>query len=513
MTRDYILINDIVNNHRDRMENLRKYYPFFKLQENTLTQYKEGKYGELDMGYITMAVLRFFVEENNFRDLAVTYETYYAFMEELISRDFKRDIPEEERKDLIQYIFDKLCNEGKPFSFDYFDPADGKRKTSRVRLIDAHLRNGVINYEITSDAIEFYLDTKEIKEESRISVQQLLLEKMIQTENFSGGLEVIQRINSEVSRLILKKDEVVTQLSHNVFEGIKALENFSETGLQWFDEEQRLFTANKELVDKAIAKASLDRDSGQGADKYYRTLDEIHKLDEELKRAIGKHSELLVACTQLQVQADDLLQKAKYSRFRTSLDFTDLMDKIIKQDNALVLKNMVEPLFGLKLHKTLNLHKLDDMLSYKPDEGEGKEALTEGREQMYIYEDERVDARIQWNYDYMLRVLFDLLLSKGSFTLKDLNHMFRMKFSEDIFTNGDYYSFMVHLCQKKEYDLNRIKTDQDTFLEGIIAVFLNGEDTHRYHGLKFNMEFLSQENIPVTENFQVSNIRFERSTN
>ena len=30
----------------------------------------------------------------------------------------------------------------------------------RVRLIDAHLRNGVINYEITSDAIEFYLDTK-----------------------------------------------------------------------------------------------------------------------------------------------------------------------------------------------------------------------------------------------------------------------------------------------------------------------------------------------------------------
>ena len=71
------------------MENLRKYYPFFKLQENTLTQYKEGKYGELDMGYITMAVLRFFVEENNFRDLAVTYETYYAFMEELISRDFK----------------------------------------------------------------------------------------------------------------------------------------------------------------------------------------------------------------------------------------------------------------------------------------------------------------------------------------------------------------------------------------------------------------------------------------
>ena len=42
-------------------------------------------------------------------------------------------------------------------------------------------------YSISSDAIEFYLDTKEIKEESRISVQQLLLEKMIQAQNFQAA--------------------------------------------------------------------------------------------------------------------------------------------------------------------------------------------------------------------------------------------------------------------------------------------------------------------------------------
>ena len=90
--------------------------------------------------------------------------------------------------------------------------------------------------------------------------------------------------------------------------------------------------------------------------------------------------------------------------------------------------------------------------------------------------------------------------------------MFRMKFSEDIFINGDYYSFIVHLSQKKVYDLDRIKKEQDTFLEGMIAKFLSGEDTHKYNGLKFSLEFLPDESIPVTEHFQVSNIRFERST-
>ena len=150
MAKDYILIHDIVNNHRDRMENLKKYYPFFKLQENTMAQYKDGKYGELDMGYITMAVLRFFVEENHFRDSLVTYETYSGFMKELLTRDFKLVVSDGEKEELIQYIFDKLCNDGKPFTFVFFDPADGKRKTARTRLIDAQLRNGVMNYEITS---------------------------------------------------------------------------------------------------------------------------------------------------------------------------------------------------------------------------------------------------------------------------------------------------------------------------------------------------------------------------
>ena len=91
------MVNDIVSGHRARMLNLKKYYPFFKLTEISLSQFKDGKYEILDMGYIVMGILRFFIEENNFNEKDVTYPEYLEFFHELISRDFGLLLSEEEK--------------------------------------------------------------------------------------------------------------------------------------------------------------------------------------------------------------------------------------------------------------------------------------------------------------------------------------------------------------------------------------------------------------------------------
>ena len=54
------MLGDIISDHRERMLNLKKYYPFFKLIDTSFASFKGGKYEILDMGYIVMAVLRFF---------------------------------------------------------------------------------------------------------------------------------------------------------------------------------------------------------------------------------------------------------------------------------------------------------------------------------------------------------------------------------------------------------------------------------------------------------------------
>ena len=65
MPKEHILVNDIIADHRERMLNLKKYYPFFRLSEVSFSWFMDGQCGNLDMGYILMAVLRFFIEENN----------------------------------------------------------------------------------------------------------------------------------------------------------------------------------------------------------------------------------------------------------------------------------------------------------------------------------------------------------------------------------------------------------------------------------------------------------------
>ena len=114
---NYILMNDMVQDHEARMMHLKRYYPFFRLMDTGLSQYRDGSYGRLDMAYIVLAVLRFFIEANHFQDQPVCYEDYRQFMAGLLVRDF--DFTEEEADDeLYQYIFDKLCNEGRPFELD-----------------------------------------------------------------------------------------------------------------------------------------------------------------------------------------------------------------------------------------------------------------------------------------------------------------------------------------------------------------------------------------------------------
>lgn len=502
-TESHILIHDIIDEHEERMINLKKFYPFFRLCDYSLNQFREGRYERIDMGYVTMAVLRFFIEENSFNDRQVSYGAYEAFICNLLVRDFDIERNEEALSALAQYIFDKLTNEGHPFYFEYYEPKGRCKKRGRTRLIESGYQDRDIVYTISSDGIEFYLETKETKDESKINVQQLLLEKLIRSKNFRGGLDVIRRINSEVTRLMLRQGGIVTLLSHNIFEGMEALEDFSKSGLKWFEEEQKLFDTNLELVRKALLQAKEENYQPQATD-------EIYDLNQELKKAMDRHEALLAACTNLQVRADEMMLKAKRSRFRRTMDFSDWLKNAMDRDDIRLLEAMTAPLFGLKIRKTFQLGRLDDLLSCRPEDTQVGEAVLEGEEETYIFEDDTEDERIRHNHRLLLKILFDTLIQRKCLLLSELHYLYVMKFTDTILHNGDYYAFLVHLSQKDSYDLADILENPDTFLEEVMAELVLRDRDKEYEDLKFTLEFLPEDRISVGENSYLTNIRFER---
>ena len=508
MTNQTTMLREIIEEHSDRIKNMKKYYPYFRLAETSLAQYRDGAYASLDMGYITLAVIRFFIEENNFKEKDVTYQEYYAFLKELLKRDFELELEKEEEQELIAFLFDKLKNEGKPFSFDYYDPVDHKRKTMRSRFMDSKIEDGVVYYYITSDAIEFYLDTKEIKDESTINVEQLLLEKLISTQNFRGGTEVAKRINNEVGRLMRQKNEVLGILSYDVFAGVEAFEKFMGSTMRWFKEEQKLFARNSDLIRKALQRAEADGEQGDYQSRYYQAIDEIYLLELELKKAIARHSELLSACTALQKKVGELVAKSKFAALKRSLDFKRMGQRLMERDRADLLEAMIMPLFDIYTKKTLHMGRLEDLLMVSPEKTEVAEAVSEGEEQDYIYEDEIEDARIQKNYILLFENLLQTLEQKASFTLKDWQEQLKEQLGTGVVKNADYYSFLVHLSQKKEYSVKKTIEKPDTFLEESVKVFL--EEHKEYEEMQIVLTMLPEEELLLGEKMSVTNLLVER---
>ena len=85
----YILTNDIIKNHTERMLNLRKFYPFFSILQSGISAPSESGDVAIDMGYITLAVLRYLINENNFNEREVTRQEVRRFLAEILTRDYE----------------------------------------------------------------------------------------------------------------------------------------------------------------------------------------------------------------------------------------------------------------------------------------------------------------------------------------------------------------------------------------------------------------------------------------
>lgn len=521
MALKHVMINDIIAEHSARMQNLKKYYPFFVLSETTFSQYKEGKYAYLDMGYITMASLRFFINENNFHEKDITYEEYESFMGELLTRDFNVDESAEEKKQLILYIFDKLKNDGRAFEFKFYDPETRSNKVSRVKLIDSRIENGQVLYTITSDGIEFYLDTKEIKDESKINVSQLLLEKMISSNNFKGGIDVVKRINSQVIKLKQEKEQVLKLLGIDVFEGAKAYEQYMATTAKWFSEEQKLFAKNKALVDKAIERAAFEKNEENGAVTLKsKALEDISKLETELKKTIYNHSQLIAETMELQQVSDNIINRAKLRKLRPVFDFRQTIVKLMDGDSPELMAHVLMPLFAPRLNKSFSMKSIDNMLTLKSDDKAHVEKVEKNAlDTDFEYEDEILDKKIGKNFARLFYELMDQLKKWNRVTLKELNGILEIKFGEEIFANRDYYAFLVHLAGKRAYSLKAIMEKQDTLLEEMVVANLTDEEKRTFEDMEFSIEF-GEEQIELTsyleqektdgESFVVTDMIFER---
>ena len=64
---------------------------------------------------------------------------------------------------------------------------------------------------------------------------------------------------------------------------------------------------------------------------------------------------------------------------------------------------------------------------------------------------------------------------------------------------------LVHMCQKKKYDIEKVMTDTDTFFEAELKKASKGMTD-----IAFELEFDDEDKVELMGIFQISNIYFKR---
>lgn len=523
MAERYTLTDDIIGTHLERMLNLRKFYPFFAICSQGFRKYPDPAFRHLDVAYITLAVLRFFIHENSFQDKPVSYTRYADFCGELLQRDFGVRAGGKYTADsvdqVIRYIFDRIRNDGKAFSFTFYDPADHQEKTARVRLIESVVREDGVFYEITEDGIEFYLSTKEVRDESRITTEQLLLEKMIRAENFQGGIQVVSEINAEVQKLRRKKTEAIKLLTRDVKKGAEAVDAFMESTSQWFSDEQKSFQKTRALADKALSRLQK---SGN-----LKGLKEVTALEAALKQTIENHGALIREAADLSRFSDEMIRRSRIQSLRPVFDFQNFLQDAIRRDSPADLEEILLPFLLPRTRKSFSASVLDNAAADRQTEPEEETAADRAPADLnFRYPDEILHDRTGKNYGRLFAELLGRVQRWDRFTLQEYNAILEIRFGKEIYRNRDYYGFLTSLAGQDHYSLREMEASPRTFLEEMVVAHLSPEEKEQYRDTAFRIHFGTEEirlpALPDTEDgeksgeesgadFAVTEMTFERS--
>ena len=271
--------------------------------------------------------------------------------------------------------------------------------------------------------------------------------------------------------------------------------------MRWFEDEEKLFKKNRELIEAALKRME---NTGDLSESYYRSISEIYNLENQLKVAMNKHGDLLRACTDMQKMTDDAVRRAKLGRLRSHMDFSAALNDMVKTDNADLLAEFLRPLFKPNIRKRFPVNAIDNALSAKPAKYEKAERVSDKKPETIVFEDEVTDARIHDNYIFMMDNLIACLKKRKRMSLKEFNEAMTRAYGEAVIKNADYYAFFVNLCHKDTYVLGGDKMKSDDFIDDILKEHYEGSEA-----ISIKIEKQQQELLEVDDEIQVMDLLFE----
>lgn len=470
-----------------RLRTLAKHFPYFEiLKINT----HSDKFNTYDMGGLSIAIIHFMLYEGHLKDRGLAFEEIQVFVKKFIETSYEKEIENTTLLELTRYILRKMQNKGDFFSMPFYNPVSKKEDIVKIKYIIFEpdpIQNKNL-YRLTADGIDFFLQTKEFEEESKITIHLLLLKQLVKNGDYQTALQTLININVEVKKEERQKQEIIEELTmgyttkYNAFQA-RMDKRFEEERLLFKDTMQSIETYQEEYLE-----GIEDVESTKETIAFRRF---VHSLKDELTKTTHIHAKMLGISAELAKRKEEIFSLRKRNMFKPSLNFVQLLEKAINNQNTSTLKNALSPLFLPHIHKTFSIDHLQDLLYLKREEK--KEDFSDIHNDMLIEKqptlDEQIKDRLHSNLKFYLRELLVLLLESKEVNLKDYISHLHKTYGEIALINQDIVVFIFSMVREggtsnlKTFEYKKLKKHPRRHYE-IEGVYLELIEEERFKPLR-----------------------------
>ncbi|WP_152563680.1 hypothetical protein [Clostridium drakei] len=507
MNEDYIkTLNTTVNELSVRMKSLVKYYPFFKIMNG---KYSKDEYENIDAGEVCMGIISFLFYEGKLKAQHITFVNIQDYLQMFVEKVYSIKLIGDSLYKFTNDTIDIIQNsEGRGFDIGF--PIFMPERQNVKYVINKSSDSGIKEFELTPSAIDFFLETKEFGEESKITISLLILKKLIEHNEYESALISLTNVNAEVIKQIARVYEIEMSLIYGGNLGYKSFLEYRELADKHQAEEEKLFSETMEQIrtlreDYAtkVSKSQL----GEKEINAFRCLDE---MDKELNKTVELHQQLLGKLVILSKKANEILRKKKINLLRPSFDFSTYLDKLGQIGSAKSLEYMAMPFFQLNIQKSFALPKINEMLDFDDNSTNNDDTNFQDKENAILIDTDKfnneIRERVLHNYKYIINYLFMLLKDRDSFIMGDVIMDADEETNKNIFKNPDFIGLILDFLRLNEENVLsdeewKKEKGNDSLEKALEAVYMDRLETY-----KIKIETIEDSYIEIALGFKMTNV-------
>ncbi len=423
-----------------RMVNLRVFYPIFHINSSQSTL--ESPY---NLTNLCLALLAILLEEGKLQFKNLTLDEIAVFMREYILIAYNKEISEIESNKIVGYLLDRLHSD-KALEFFYYSCSKRRvvRDSDTLKLVEQHIVQNRIEYQISTYGLDFFLKTKEFPEESLITISLLLLRKQIEKKMFYNALQTVKNLNVQVKKRLAEKIDLLALFSSGGSDFSNKYQSFRETIMGQFEEESVCFSELNTVINETREEYLNKKEENKITEKDEKHLEVLYDIEIELNKATKEHRRLLEESVIMPEDVEKIRKMRIKAAHGERFNFLGQLERIVKDDESPeVLQYIINPLLSVRPNKTFNPIKAlsPQRLVSGEKEDDGSIEVLDAIDRKYL--DDIIRLRIQNNFRYFIVTLLRMLEIKRSFDLKEWYEKLTEWYGPMSATSADIVSFIV----------------------------------------------------------------------